>query len=225
MAATMRCGDPGDSSPGCLRAELAALNQRRDRSVRRRRGATTPLPVLDVRRAGFQYAITVGILLLIARGLPLREVFALRRPNSWAVGAGLVVAGYLAILVVGGVLGLFLNATEEQGLVPDDWDSNRAGAFIAFFLTVTVLGPVVEELTYRGLGFGLLAPYGAVVAVTVTAVLFGVGHGLLIALPVLTAFGFVLGFLRARTESVYPPMILHGIFNGIALVVSLAVLD
>ena len=52
--------------------------------------------------------------------------------------------------------------TEEQGLVPDGWDSSRAGAFVAFFLAVTFLAPSVEELTYRGLGFSLLRPYGVV---------------------------------------------------------------
>ena len=33
--------------------------------------------------AAVQYAVMLGILLLIARGLPLRETFALRRPASW----------------------------------------------------------------------------------------------------------------------------------------------
>jgi membrane protease YdiL (CAAX protease family) len=31
--------------------------------------------------------------------------------------------------------------------------------------------------------------------------------------------------LRWKSESVYPPMILHGIFNGVAVIVSVAVLD
>ena len=33
--------------------------------------------------AVIQYGIMLGILLLIARGLPRRELFALRRPASW----------------------------------------------------------------------------------------------------------------------------------------------
>ncbi len=88
-----------------------------------------------------------------------------------------------------------------------------------------VVAPVVEELIYRGLGYSLLAPYGAWVAVAVTGVLFGASHGLIIALPVLTIFGISVGWLRMKTESVYPSMILHGIFNGVALIVSVAVLD
>lgn len=171
----------------------------------------------------FQYGIMLGILLLIARGLPKRDVFALRAPSSWPKALGFAVLALLAIWIASAALTPFLDANEEQGLVPDDWDSSRAGAFAAFFLVVTFVAPTVEELTYRGLGFTLLAPYGTWIAILVTGFLFGAAHGLLVALPVLTVFGIVVGWLRARTESVYPPMLVHGFFNGTALVVSVAV--
>ena len=112
--------------------------------------------------------------------------------------------------------------TEEQGLVPDGWDSSRAAPFVAFFLAVTLLAPVVEELTYRGMGVSLVLPYGTVLAVLLTGVLFGLAHGLLVGLPVLAFFGIVVGWLRVRTESIYPPISLHGTFNAIALIASVA---
>ena len=68
----------------------------------------------------------------------------------------------------------------------------------------------------------LFLPYGAGVAILVTGVLFGAAHGLLVALPVLAVFGIVVGWLRVRTDSVYPPMLLHGTFNGLALLVSVS---
>jgi membrane protease YdiL (CAAX protease family) len=175
-----------------------------------------------------QYAFILGVLLLIARGLPRRQVFALRRPRSWPRSLGLAVlallAIYLAAIVYDQVLSVFgdWNPTEEQGLVPDGWDSSRAGAFVAFFLVVTLVGPAVEELTYRGLGLSLLTPYGTGLAILVSGVLFGAAHGLLIALPVLAVFGIVVGWLRVRTDSIYPPMLLHATFNGTALLVSVS---
>jgi membrane protease YdiL (CAAX protease family) len=39
---------------------------------------------------------------------------------------------------------------------------------------------------------------------------------------VLTIFGWVVGWLRVRTASIYPPMLVHAFFNGTALVVSVA---
>ena len=170
-----------------------------------------------------QYGLMLGILLLIARGLPAQEAFALRRPASWRRALAYAGAAIGAIWLASAALSPFLDATEEQGLVPQEWDSSRAGAFVAFFLVVTLVAPVVEELTYRGLGFTLLAPLGVRATILATGVLFAVAHGLLLALPVLTVFGVAVGWLRARTDSVYPPMILHGVFNGTALLVSVAI--
>ncbi len=169
-----------------------------------------------------QYAVMLGILLLIARGLPVRELFALRRPASWWRAAGLGGAALVAIWIVGAALAPFLDATEEQGLVPDEFDSSRIGAFAAFFMVVAVVAPVVEELTYRGLGFALLAPYGVTAAILVSGALFGLAHGLLIALPVLVFFGIAVGWLRARTDSIYPSIALHSLFNGTALILSVS---
>ena len=179
--------------------------------------------------AVIQYGIMLGILLLIARGLPQRELFALRRPASWKRSLGLaalaLVSIYAAAFVYERALSLFgnWNATDEQGLVPDGWDSSRAGAFVAFFLVVTFLAPAVEELTYRGLGISLLLPWGSLPAIGVTGVLFGAAHGLLVALPVLTIFGIAVGWLRVRTDSVYPGMALHAAFNGIALIAAVSI--
>jgi membrane protease YdiL (CAAX protease family) len=175
-----------------------------------------------------QYGIMVGILLLIARGVPLREAFALRPPPSWPRALGLVVLSLFTIFLVAVVYGLVVSAlgdwdpSEEQGLIPDDWDSSRAGAFAAFFFLVTFVAPAVEELTYRGVGFTLLAPFGTVVAIVGTGVLFGAAHGLLIALPVLAVFGIVVGWLRWKTDSLYPPVILHTVFNGSQLLIAVA---
>jgi membrane protease YdiL (CAAX protease family) len=175
-----------------------------------------------------QTGIIFGILLLITIHLPKRELFALRRPASWKRALLLAFAAliviYIGAFAYTGVLSLFgdFDATEEQGLAPDGWDSSRAAPFIAFFLTVTLLAPFIEELTYRGLGISLLSPYGVGLAVVVTGVLFGLTHGLLIGLPVLAFFGVVVGWLRMKTDSVYPGMLLHGTFNGVALLVAIA---
>jgi uncharacterized protein len=175
-----------------------------------------------------QYGIMLAILLLIARGLPRRELFALRRPASWKRALGFaalaLVTIYAAAFVYERALSQFgnWNATDEQGLVPNGWDSSRAGAFVAFFLVVTFVAPAVEELTYRGLGISLLLPWGSMPAIGATGVLFGAAHGLIIALPVLTIFGIVVGWLRVRTDSVYPGMALHATFNGIALIAAVS---
>jgi hypothetical protein len=179
--------------------------------------------------AVIQFGLMLGIALLIARGLPRRETFGLVRPRSWKRALGLVALSLVTIytisLVVVQALSLFTdeNPTCEQGLAPTEWDESRAGAFAAFFVAVVFVGPFVEEMTYRGLGFTLIAPFGTWTAILATGVLFGAAHGLLVALPALVAFGIVVGWLRSRTESIYPTVLVHGAFNGIALVAALLV--
>ena len=164
-----------------------------------------------------QFAVFFGVLLLIVRGLPKREVFGFRRPASWPRAAVYVLGGLVAVFILSGALSPFLDAGEEQGIVPEEWDPDRIGAFLAFGAVATFVAPVVEELTFRGVGFALLAPYGPWVAIVTTGVLFGVWHGLVLALPILAAFGIVLGWLRYATGSVYPCIAAHAIFNGIAI--------
>ena len=170
-----------------------------------------------------QYGVMLGILLLISWGLDRRDAFALRRPESWRRAVALTVGALAAIWAVSAALSRFLDATHEQGLVPKSWDSSRWAPFVAFFIVVAVIAPVVEELTFRGLGFTLVSPYGTWIAIISTGVLFGVAHGLVEGLPVLAFFGIAVGWLRAKTDSVYPGMLLHGTFNGVALIVSVAI--
>ena len=166
-----------------------------------------------------QYAVILGIVLLVARGLDWTEAFALRRPRSLQAAAGWIVAALAAIWAVSYALGHVLNAGKDQGLVPDHWEPKHAAAFAANFAVVVLVAPVVEELTFRGFGVsglsGILGPTWAIVGVGVA---FGVWHGLLIAFPVLAIFGAILAAVRIRTASVYPSMVVHAIFNGVALV-------
>lgn len=170
-----------------------------------------------------QFGVFLGIAYLIARGLSLRDAFGLKRPASWRRSLGVVVVALVATYIAASVYLLVLslvserNPSQEQGLLPDEWDSSRAGAFLVFAVTVVSIGPLTEELIFRGLGFSLLDRYGKWVQIIATGVLFGLWHGLLIALPVLAAFGVILGWVRATTGSVLPCILLHAVFNGIAL--------
>ena len=55
-------------------------------------------------------------------------------------------------------------------------------------------------------------------AIVLVGLLFGLAHGLILSLPVLAVFGGALAWIRARTGSIYPGMILHSLFNLFALV-------
>ncbi len=83
--------------------------------------------------------------------------------------------------------------------------------------------PFVEELTFRGLGYSLLERFGRWPAILGVGLAFGLAHGLLLSLPVIVAFGCALAWIRSRTDSVYPGMLLHALFNAIALVAAVTI--
>jgi membrane protease YdiL (CAAX protease family) len=169
-----------------------------------------------------QYGIMFALILAIAHGLD-RPLLAWEAPRRRGQAAVLGAAAFLAILIVTFVLGKILDAGGEQGLVPHGWDSSRAAPFLANAAVVVLLAPLVEESLYRGLGFGLLVPFvGPWPAVLISGVAFGLAHGLVLGLPVLSIFGITLGWLRWRTGSVYPGMIAHGLFNALALIAAVS---
>jgi membrane protease YdiL (CAAX protease family) len=83
-----------------------------------------------------------------------------------------------------------------------------------------VIAPVVEELTFRGVGQSLLRFAGRWPSILLVGVAFGLWHGLVQALLILIPFGIGLAYLRDRTRSVIPGMVVHALFNGAALAVA-----
>jgi len=167
-----------------------------------------------------QYGIMLAIVLAIAGSR--RDLLALRRPSSWRPAVGLGLFALAATYVVGAIVGAFTDPEREQGLTPKHWEPSHAGAYAANFVVIALVAPFVEELMFRGLGFSLLRPLGETAAILWIGVAFGVYHGLLDALPILIVFGAALALIRSRTDSVYPGMFVHGLFNSIALLVVLS---
>jgi len=166
--------------------------------------------------------VILVLLLLIARGLPFRETFALRRPPSWPaswrVAGGALAATYAASFVEEIALG---HGQREQA-VPMFWDPTRVDAFVASAIAIAIFVPIVEELACRGLGFRLLEAYGQRVGIAGSAVAFALAHGAVIDLPWVLVTGIGLGYLRSRSGSLYPCVALHAIVNGVAVLASAA---
>ncbi len=167
------------------------------------------------------YLVWLGAVLWIAAGR--RDLLALRLPRSLPRAAGLAVAAVAAIYLIEAIVSVIPlpeSPGKEQGLTPTHWEPAHAGAFAANVVLYALVAPVVEELTFRGLGQSLLAFLGRWPSIVVVGISFGLAHGLVEALLVLVPFGIALAWLRDRTKSVYPGMIVHGLFNGVALAVA-----
>jgi membrane protease YdiL (CAAX protease family) len=167
-----------------------------------------------------QFAIIGAIVYGIAGLGHRRKLLALRRPVSWPTAIRIGIGIGIGIILLTRLLGPILEPGKEQGVTPDTWQPNHAAAYIANGLVISVAAPIVEELTFRGLGYSLLVRYGRWTAIVLVGLAFGLAHGLVEAFPFLAAFGAGLAYLRSRIDSVYPGMIVHGLFNALALTVA-----
>lgn len=91
---------------------------------------------------------------------------------------------------------------------------------LTILLTVagaTLMAPLVEEMFFRGLFLPLIAKAvrSRWAAVLLSGVAFGLFHTPLYhAIPALTVFGILLGYLYVRTGSLTLVIFVHSIFNG-----------
>jgi membrane protease YdiL (CAAX protease family) len=169
------------------------------------------------------YAVWLGIILLIA--VDRFDLLALRPPRGWLLALGLAAAVIVAIFVwefVVSLLPLPQSPGKEQGITNVPWEPAHAGAFAANFVLFAVIAPFVEELTFRGAGQSLLRFLGRAPSIVLVGFAFGLTHGLVEALLVLVPFGIGLAWLRDRTGSVLPGMLVHALFNGAALALIVA---
>lgn len=170
-----------------------------------------------------QFAIIGAIVYGIAGLGDRRRLLALRRPTSWGTATGVGFGIAIGMIGLTYALDPVLHPGREQGVTPDTWQPEHAAAYIVNGIVIAVVAPIAEELTFRGLGYSLLARYGRWPAIVLVGVAFGLAHGLVQAFAFLAALGVGLAYLRSRVDSVYPCIVVHGLFNAVAL--TLAVVD
>jgi len=92
--------------------------------------------------------------------------------------------------------------------------SNFFSLTIALILFAVAV-PIIEELLFRGLILDTLSEsYGSWTSIIISSVIFALLH--IYPLSILNAFwaGMIYGYLRIRTNSLWPSIILHGLWNG-----------
>src|SRR5919198_6585834 len=97
------------------------------------------------------YAVLIGLTFLIALPYqPTPEAIGLRAFGwRWVpIAIGLIIG----VLLLGAALEPILHGGREQGLSPDDWEPEHAGAFLVNGIVISTIVPFTEELFFRGLG-------------------------------------------------------------------------
>ncbi len=107
-----------------------------------------------------------------------------------------------------------------QYFVDDPFNNDSLPLPLALAL-VCVVGPIAEELVFRGFLFRWLALLaGKGTALALTSILFGLMHGLIYALPI-TLLGLYFGYLRQRSLGLAGPILAHMLHNSLTVGITL----
>lgn len=101
-------------------------------------------------------------------------------------------------------------------LVPPDFFTHALGP-VAMFLAVVIVTPLVEEFGCRGrMQHTLERAFGVVPAIVISAVIFSLLHGALVAVHHL-AFALFVGWVVWRTGSIWTAVYVHALNNAAVL--------
>ncbi len=93
-----------------------------------------------------------------------------------------------------------------------------AAPWLTILFFMAVVPAICEELAFRGFIFGgLVRDGGRLRAVVVTALMFGISHGVLQQSIAATLMGLMLGWIALRTGSVLPGILVHVTNNGLSV--------
>lgn len=89
-------------------------------------------------------------------------------------------------------------------------------------LFVVIIGPIFEELIFRGTLFKKLRVYGDKTAILYTAIAFGLFHCNIAQIPFAIVVGLFLGYAQTKTNNIIYPIILHMALNSISALTIIA---
>ena len=180
--------------------------------------------------------VTFLMLLQFSRGVaqgPVHERVLKKSTNKVATNIAIGVIGFLIVWpliqmtsALGGAIQFaftgvraptvghqFLETIREQGNNPVTW---------GLVFTIVILGPLAEEIIWRGAIQQGLKQIGVprAAAIFITATMFALFHwgavpeyGRAAAIPALAVFGVALGVLMERTGRLWSSFIAHALFN------------
>ena len=80
--------------------------------------------------------------------------------------------------------------------------------------------PLAEELLFRGILYTWLRRWGVAVAVGVSAIVFGLFHGVSVVLPVAVLLGVLTALIYEKSGSIWPAVMVHVANNAIVFAIA-----
>ncbi len=163
--------------------------------------------------------LAVGFVVAVRSGLTPASVGLRATSGRWLLaGAGV---GLLAWAVNRGVIVLYIWLTGDASNPQAGLSDTAQGSLPVFALLVLLGGlltPLGEELLFRGVLYGWLRRWGIVLATVISAVVFGLAHGVNVVLPAAIVLGVFSALLYEKSGSIWPAVVSHAVNNTLIFV-------
>lgn len=142
------------------------------------------------------------------------------RPTAlkWiAISVVLGLIGFGLIFIVEGVYFHFITEANTQA----DFQAAAKGGLASILLlsfTGAILGPIGEELVFRGVVQSALQKYGSWVALIGSSLMFAAIHGPSVIFVDAFVMGLLFGAVFRLSGSIWPAITLHIVYNGLNLI-------
>lgn len=137
-----------------------------------------------------------------------------------------LMAVWTIILIVVSVLLVILMSTIGIGTDNSKTESLQSQMtllnFLIGFVSASIISPIYEEIFYRGFLYRFFSSrYGITVGMLLSSFIFMIVHiPTFNTLPVNFVSGLIFAWVYQKTGSVIPCIIMHGLFNGIAVILT-----
>lgn len=146
------------------------------------------------------------------------QSFPLREWKLIAVWSAILIVVSIALVIAMSFLGIGTENSKTESLQSQMTLLN----FGIGFVSAAVISPIYEEIVYRGFFYRFFSSrYGILSGMVISSIIFTVVHiPTYNTLPVNFVSGLVFSWVYQKTGSVIPSMLIHGIFNGIAVMLT-----
>lgn len=180
-----------------------------------------------------QYVGALGVFWLLARNKDSNEIgFVIRGGDFAFLALGLVLQMAVALLFLPISELLFPDGRPQQEVAESLANAETTLVQIVLVFAYVVVGPAVEELTYRGVLLRALEPRGKWFAIIVSSTVFAAIHlpgidlsdpwrSALLYIPPFLILGMLLAWLTLRNGRLGPAIFLHSGWNLLAAFVLL----
>lgn len=177
-------------------------------------------PVLYLVMVGFYLSLIGGVYLFAARdaGWEALGVRSASRRDYLLVIPFYLAALFLLILINSLIVFLIGDFENPQIEAISGGQALTSAELVMLLLLVAGLVPFAEELFFRGMIYPLMRYRASIItAIALNAAAFTVVHVIPVIFPALFVLGLLLAYLRERSGSIWPSVLLHMMQNGLAI--------